>query len=1731
MRRIQLYFGTLLFVCGLFSLKLTAQVTPKISPAVNKCGAGEIHKQLMINDPGYAQRMQQFESYMQTVPANLNKTSSIIYRVPVVVNVMHKGEAVGVGTNVSDAAIQNAIKIMNQMYRKEAGTAWDGNGVDVEIEYVLAVRDPNGNCTNGINRINMTGNSAYMNNGVNRNNSSGISDAALKAVFSWDQTKYYNIWLVYEIDNNEGGSGIQGYAYFASAHGQSYDGSVILASNFTSGTSTTAAHEIGHSLNLYHTFEGDDEDTPACPSASNGCGSGIGDCCGDIPAHMRSTSNCATGTNTCDGSSRELFIHNYMDYSSDVCQNMLTANQKSRMVNALTTTRATFLGPDYGGTNMALAPVTTAGVSFEASASILCGTGQSVKFTDRSTCIPNSYLSTSSFSGITHNWTITNGTTTYTSNVQNPTITFNSTGTFNVTLQITNANGTTSSTQTGMIVVSSGAPVSGCTPTSLNNGNFWQTIYNVGFNTFSNQTSKYINAAYTNNACSYNTIVTSGNSYPLTISANAEGNFGNEAFEVYIDYNNDGVFTNPSEMIFSGSAPSGTSGTYTTNVTIPSTVTATPNQLLRMRVIGELSSVGASDRTCSAQFSVGDVEDYGVYVKPAGCSAPTITGTTPSSRCGTGTLSIGATASTGTVNWYTAATGGTAIATGTSFTTPSLSSTTVYYVDATNAGCTTSSRTSVTASVNAIPTITVAANPTAICAGSTSTLTGSGASTYTWNPGALTGATIAVMPTTTTVYTVTGKSTLGCSTITTLNLTVSSTPTVTAVSSPTSICTGSSASLTASGASSYTWNPGAIVGTSVVVTPTATTIYTVIGKTGSCTNTRTVSLTVKALPTLTVTSTPTLLCNGNTGTLAVSGASTYTWNPGAVAGTTIAVTPTATTIYTVAGTSTLGCTATRTLNLTVSPIPTLTAVSSPTTICAGSFATLIGSGASTYTWNPGALTGSTISVSPTVTTTYTLNGRSAAGCTGTKTLNLIVNTTVVPSVAISQTGGSNPLCTGSSATFTATPTNGGTTPSYQWKVNGSNVGTNSSTYTDAGLTNGQTVRCVMTSNAACPSTPTASSSVVTMTVNSTVAPGITIAQISGTNPMCTGASSTFTATISNGGTTPVYQWMVDGINAGTNSPSFSATLNNGDAVTCLLTSNSACASTPTAISSALTMTVNSSSTPAVSIVQTSGNNPMCAGSASTFSATATNGGSSPDYQWMVNGVNAGTNSPSYSNTGLSNNDDVTCLLTSNSSCASTPTAISSAITITVSTPPNVTVNASPSTICSGSSSTLTCGGAMAYLWNTGETTLNISVSPGATTGYTVTGTDALGCSNTANVTITVTACSTETAVSSVPCGLSVNSMKSSASAVNVTGAIQYRFNFYNNSSNVLVATKMQSSRTFTFNTVSGIYYGNTYKWTVAVNKGNGFGPESNNSCTITFNPPQTSVTCGYTYANISAYTTCPFVYSGTGYRFTFYNNTTNALVAVKTQTSNYIYFNTVPGLAYGNTYKWTVEAQYNNGSSLLYGPPSSSLCTISFSGPQASLPCGVTYIGSNAYSSATFVSGANAYRFSFYDATTNALVAVKTNTNQYVYLGQVAGLIYNKTYKWTVETQYYNGSSYVFGPASSNTCTMTWGSASSFLFDGTEENSSLSRLSSMSTIDGEPMPAIIYPNPNNGQFIVDLSSDRELEISNILGERVINQFLSKGQNQINIIDQPAGIYFVKIKSGDKQQVIKIIKEN
>jgi len=308
----------------------------------------------------------------------------------------------------------------------------------------------------------------------------------------------------------------------------------------------------------------------------------------------------------------------------------------------------------------------------------------------------------------------------------------------------------------------------------------------------------------------------------------------------------------------------------------------------------------------------------------------------------------------------------------------------------------------------------------------------------------------------------------------------------------------------------------------------------------------------------------------------------------------------------------------------------------------------------------------------------TSNVNCPAGSPATSNTVFMTMDPILP-VSVSIAASTNPVCSGSTVSFTATPVNGGSNPVYQWQVNGINSGGNSPTLSYVPL-NGDQVRCILTSGYACPSGSPATSNTISMSVTNALPVSVSIS--ASANPVCLGASVTFTAVPVNGGTAPILQWKVNGINQGSNSTSFTYFPFNGDIVTCILTSNHSCASGSPATSNSIPMTVNPYLPVSVGI--TASANPVCQGTVATFTATPVNGGTSPAYQWQVNGVNAGTNSPSFSYSPAQA-DLVTCILTSNYACTSWNPATSNTIAMTVdpSMPVSVTVSPSSNPSCIG----------------------------------------------------------------------------------------------------------------------------------------------------------------------------------------------------------------------------------------------------------------------------------------------------------------------------------------------------------------------------------------------------------------------------------------------------------------
>lgn len=374
---------------------------------------------------------------------------------------------------------------------------------------------------------------------------------------------------------------------------------------------------------------------------------------------------------------------------------------------------------------------------------------------------------------------------------------------------------------------------------------------------------------------------------------------------------------------------------------------------------------------------------------------------------------------------------------------------------------------------------------------------------------------------------------------------------------------------------------------------------------------------------------------------------------------------------------------------------------------------------------------------------YTATVTSSNGCAVTSAPIKVVAS---KEAEVTITSNGTALCAGVPLTFTASAINGGSEPAYQWKINGTNAGTNGNNkqFSPANLKEGDIISCVMTSNADYCITPkTATSNSITIIKAS---PGVASVTIPATDTtVCKGSTVTLTAIAVNGGANPKYEWKVNGVNAlaSTNSSSFTIdNVKDGDVISCkLISSAGLCPDALTAISNSITIHVPETSITSISIAANSA--VICTGSTANFTAKPVNGGSNAKYQWKVNGINSGSNSPYYSTNSLKNGDEVICELTSSISCATPNPVASNSIKIAVDNMPVVSIR-SDTTIFIGSSirlNTVTTGNVSRYQWSPSATLDNSTVAspmatPTAKTTYSLRATTPGNCNVTGQVTIT-----------------------------------------------------------------------------------------------------------------------------------------------------------------------------------------------------------------------------------------------------------------------------------------------------------------------------------------------------------------------------------------------------------
>lgn len=292
------------------------------------CATDKVHQFLMSTNPKYSAAIKQRNHAIDSLrnAQNYIRSAALFqYTIPVVVHVIHLGETVGVGSNISDAQIIWAIDGLNDRF---SNTPPYNTSLDIEIDFCLATSDPYGLPTSGINRVNGTSVANFSTDGIRIG---GLCDnpneEAVKDLSRWPIYDYYNIWVVHTICGD-----YNGYARFPGGP-ENLDGLVIIASKMTEDA-TTLVHEVGHGLDLYHTFQGE-SGSGNCPEDYN-CPASNGDCWqqGDMLCDTPPHKHCDCGEeNPCDDEENwDNSRYNYMSYCFNPDQRTrFTPQQKVRM--------------------------------------------------------------------------------------------------------------------------------------------------------------------------------------------------------------------------------------------------------------------------------------------------------------------------------------------------------------------------------------------------------------------------------------------------------------------------------------------------------------------------------------------------------------------------------------------------------------------------------------------------------------------------------------------------------------------------------------------------------------------------------------------------------------------------------------------------------------------------------------------------------------------------------------------------------------------------------------------------------------------------------------------------------------------------------------------------------------------------------------------------------------------------------------------------------------------------------------------------------------------------------------------------------------------------------------------------------------------------------------------------------------------------------------------------------
>jgi Ig-like domain CHU_C associated/Pregnancy-associated plasma protein-A/GEVED domain len=566
----------ILLLLTLFSIQVNAQIS-------SSCGTTQFYEQ----NPDLLKKILKFQKDNNKLKGTLDITpdNTTLYTIPLVFQVYHLGEAVGTGSNVSVAAIQASVDRLNATFRATGIHA--GLTPDVKIQFVLASFDPNCQPSNGIVRVDGRSIAGYEANAITFEDFN--MHQSLTGLSSWDESKYINIRIVH---NTNG----YGWAYYL---GDVFIGApqVTTQTNYP-GLDNFWAHELGHSLNLLHTFEGDGGNQN-CPS--NIDPENEGDRVADTDPHKRDAGCSYTSINPCTGNAFGDILKNIMSYS---CTEKFTPKQIQRMRFALLNFKPTLIN-SKGITGITGPPLASSQLRCSPASVLLKATG----------CIG------------TYNW--------YSSSVGGTSIGTGETFTTPVVSSTTTYYVSCTETICGIstrtpvtVTINPGLSVGVCSVVAPNGLSYFFGISNftLGSLSFQGNTSFDVGSNYIDYTCLRTNLKEDSASKFMLKSVYGVYMFG----KIYIDYNNDGDFNDPNEFVFGNTTAIDTISGF---ITPPST--ALKNTYLRLRVLFDPTNGTACTLPGEEFNGSGLALDYAVQILPKACSLPS------ASLTGTQTITVG----------------------------------------------------------------------------------------------------------------------------------------------------------------------------------------------------------------------------------------------------------------------------------------------------------------------------------------------------------------------------------------------------------------------------------------------------------------------------------------------------------------------------------------------------------------------------------------------------------------------------------------------------------------------------------------------------------------------------------------------------------------------------------------------------------------------------------------------------------------------------------------------------------------------------------------------------------------------------------------------------------------------------------------------------------------------------------------------------------------------------------